>query len=835
MKHIFLRLLVLLITTISFSQIIEPVKWDYYVNDLGNQEFEIIFNASIDKNWHLYSQELPEGGAIPTTFTFENKNNDFELLNKVSESKSHTSYDQVFEMDLSYFEDHATFTQKVKRINNNASILPVLIEYQACDDEKCIFDSKEFEIKFTESSEEKPSLEAGNSNLLNNVLSQSKTQDSKALKSPVTWSGTINKVNDNTYDLSLTAAIEKDWHVYSKETPNKDGIGPIPLDISFKDKENITLEGTFTESKTYTVFSEVWGFDEIFFKENGTITQRVKLNNPNIQVVKAELTYQVCKEVCLNEERYVVFDLKTNQVHIIPNYTDFENYKAGDGNAVISQDTTAISKVDNAEVEKSKEKSEKKGLWTIFFLAFFGGLAALLTPCVFPMIPLTVSFFTKQSKDRSQGVKNAILYGIFIIVIYVLLGSLITGIFGASALNALSTNVWFNIIFFLLLIVFAISFLGAFEITLPQSWANKVDNQAAKGGVIGIFFMALALAIVSFSCTGPIVGTLLVESASKGGIAPIMGMFGFSLAIALPFALFAMFPGWMNSLPKSGGWLNTVKVFLGFLELALAFKFLSNADLVLQLHWFEREIFIAIWIAVFGALALYLFGKIKLPHDDDSPRISVGRLLLGLTTLAFTIYLIPGLWGAPLKLISGFPPPMHYSESPYGVGFTKLGGLSTSQPDEGLPEGAELGPHDIIAFTDYFEGLAYAKKVNKPVLIDFTGFACVNCRKMEERVWADPHVLDILKNKIVLISLYVDDKRPLPENEQYVSKVTGKKMRYIGNKWSEFQTQRYKANAQPYYVLIDLNENNLNDPRGYTPDIETYKNWLLEGINNFKK
>ena len=480
-----------------------------------------------------------------------------------------------------------------------------------------------------------------------------------------------------------------------------------------------------------------------------------------------------------------------------------------------------------------KDSSSKRGLWTIFIIAFFSGFAALLTPCVFPMIPMTVSFFTKQSKNKAAGIKNAIIYGVSIIIIYVLLGLLVSFIFGADALNALATNVWFNILFFVLLIVFAVSFLGAFEITLPSSWGTKIDAQADRGGMIGIFFMALALAIVSFSCTGPIVGTLLVEAAAGGNqIGPIVGMLGFSLAIALPFALFAAFPGWLNSLPKSGGWLNTVKVFLGFLELALAFKFLSNADLVLQGHWLEREVFIAIWITIFGALALYLFGKIKLPHDSDLTHISVGRLSLGLFVMVFTIYMIPGLWGAPLKLISGFPPPMHYSESPYGVGFTKLGG-GTSHKE--IPEGAHLGPHDIISFHDYDKGMAYAKKIGKPVMLDFTGHACVNCRKMEERVWSDPKVLQVLNNKIVLISLYVDDKRSLPENEQYTSEITGKKVTAIGKKWSEFQIKKYKANAQPYYVLLDHNGNNLNEHIAYNPNIEEYLAWLKEGIGKFKK
>jgi len=449
------------------------------------------------------------------------------------------------------------------------------------------------------------------------------------------------------------------------------------------------------------------------------------------------------------------------------------------------------------------------------------------------MIPMTVSFFTKQSKTKAAGIKNAIFYGISIIVIYVGLGLAVSAVFGADALNALSTNVWFNVIFFLLLIVFAVSFLGAFEITLPSSWGTKIDSQADRGGYIGIFFMALALAIVSFSCTGPIVGTLLVEAASGGSfIGPIVGMLGFSLALAIPFALFAAFPGWLNSLPKSGGWLNTVKVVLGFLELALAFKFLSAADLVLQLHWLEREVFLAIWIAIFGALALYLFGKIQLPHDSAITNISVGRLTLALISLTFTIYMIPGLWGAPLKLISGFPPPAHYSESPYGVGFKKLGGGAAAH--EKLPEGAHLGPHDIISFTDYETGMAYARKANKPALVDFTGHACVNCRKMEDYVWSQEKVLNVLKNDIVLISLYVDDKRALPKEEQYVSKHTGKKIRTIGNKWSEFQTVNYKANAQPYYILIDGDANKLNDPSAYDTDVDTYYNWLKEGINNFK-
>ncbi|MBC5841688.1 thioredoxin family protein [Flavobacterium sp. F-380] len=633
---------------------------------------------------------------------------------------------------------------------------------------------------------------------------------------PVKWEPIIEKKSTSEYVLTFKGNIETGWHVYSQFTPED---GPLPAEFLFHDsKNNYELIGKATESETKREFNEIFGVDEIFFSDKVVFTQLIKQTNPEKETIQVELSYQVCKENCISETKYFEFNLKTLEAKEI---------QAAD---IVNEKTTKTDA--NSTIEKQPESKESdSSLYMIFFIAFLSGFAALLTPCVFPMIPMTVSFFTKQSKTKAKGIKNAIIYGISIILIYVFLGTVITLIFGADALNALSTNVWFNVIFFVLLVVFSLSFLGAFEIMLPNSWANKVDRQADKGGILGIVFMALALAIVSFSCTGPIIGTLLVEAASKGGIAPIVGMLGFSFALALPFMLFAMFPGWLNTLPKSGGWLNTVKVFLGFIELALAFKFLSNADLVLQLHWFEREIFLAIWIAIFGTLAFYLFGKITLPHDSPSSSISVGRLSIGLVVLVFTIYLIPGLWGAPLKLISGFPPPMTYSESPYGVG----GSNRESTSAIALPDGAHKGPHDIVAFTDYEKGLAYAKTVNKPILLDFTGFACVNCRKMEDYVWSDPRILQILNNEVVLISLYVDDKRELPINEQYISKETGKKIKSIGNKWSDFQITRYKANAQPYYIILDTKEKSLNQPVGYMPDITEYEQWLKYGIKQFQK
>lgn len=650
-KYIFL--IALLISQLGFSQILDPVEWTTKVEQISDSEYELTMEAFIDSGWHLYAQEIPEGGPIATEFILEGEGTAFELVGSVKEGEGHTEFDQIFEMEIKYFEDYAQFKQRI-RFSDQPLNIQGYVSYMVCDDSRCL---------------------------------------------PPTD-------KDLFFDL---------------------GAHSVAVD---------EVVAVTTES------------DDV-----------------------------------------------TNDLSV-------------EGESIVG-DIDWIS---------------------LFILAFLFGFTALLTPCVFPMIPLTVSFFTKQSKNRSAGITNAIIFGVSIVVIYVLLGTVVTAIFGAGALNALSTNVWFNLAFFVLLVVFAISFLGAFEITLPSSWGNKADEKANKGGLAGIFFMALALAIVSFSCTGPIVGTILVQAASGGNqLGPVVGMLGFSLAIALPFTLFAAFPGWMNSLPKSGGWLNTVKVVLGFLELAFAFKFLSNADLVLQLHLFEREVFIAIWVVIFGVLSLYLLGKLQLPHDSKLGSISVGRLLLGLLSLSFTVYMIPGLWGAPLKLISAFPPPQHYSESPYGVGNAMGGGAAYS---ENLPEGAHLmAPHNIVAFNDYDLGLAYAKSVGKPVMLDFTGHACVNCRKMEQNVWVEDRVLNVLKNDVVLISLYVDDKRDL--DQPIASKTrAGKQLTTIGQKWAEFQAVRFKANSQPFYVILDSDGKQLGKPIAYTPDADVYYQWLQIGIKN---
>lgn len=645
------------------------------------------------------------------------------------------------------------------------------------------------------------------------------------IHNPIEWKTSVEKVSETNYNLVSTATIQGSWHLYAQEVPSG---GPIPTTFTYDDDGGkIKIVGNTTEPEGEIKFTTLFGEEGMnikSFAHKAVFKQEIELVDASVKQINAFVEFIACTdEMCLPpKEIDLVFDLT----------------KATKVNA--STDTTKETKTTDKVASKESKKEEKKGLWTIFLLGLGAGFVALFTPCVFPLIPMTVSFFTKQSKNKSQGIRNALIYGVSIIVIYVLLGTAVVAVFGASAINEFSTSVTFNLIFFVVLVIFAVSFLGAFEIMLPNSWANKIDSKADKGGYVGIFFMALALAIVSFSCTGPFVGNIIVLSASIGGLAPIVGMLGFSSAIALLFALFAAFPGWLNSLPKSGGWLNTVKVVLGFLELALAFKFLSNADLVLQLHLLEREVFIAIWIAIFGALAFYLFGKIQLPHDSPINHISVGRLSLGLVVLSFTIYMVPGLWGAPLNLISAFPPPQHYSESPYGVGFTKQAVVSSRSQENGhesLPEGAHLmPPHDIMSFHDYDKGLAYAKKVGKPVMLDFTGHACVNCRKMEQNVWVKPKVLEVLKNKVVLISLYVDDKRPLEEDEVVESKLNpGKKLKYIGQKWSEMQTIKYKANSQPFYVLMNHDESNIIDPIAYTPDVDEYYNWLENGITNFKK
>ncbi len=653
---------------------------------------------------------------------------------------------------------------------------------------------------------------------------------------PVSWKTSIEKKSDTEFVLIFDAFIENEWHMFSQYTP--DG-GSLPSVFQYKNaKGNYELVGKTLESPYKKVYSDVFEVDEYMFENKAQFRQTIKVTNPNVKSVTAYVEYQVCKESCIQQDKTFEFKLPATAV------------KASDTAVAQNTDTlstvvTAVDSTSNHETVKSisdsgkpiNKKEEKKDKWNTFLFTLLAGIFVTFTPCVFPMIPMTVSFFIKQSAggNKSKGKMNALFYGLFIILIYVLI-SIPFHLFESLSPDIfydISTNPYLNIFFFIVFMIFAISFLGAFEITIPSKLANKVDSASNNGGLIGVFFMALTLIIVSFSCTGPALGLVIGSVLSSDGGATFLtiAMLGFGIGLALPFMLFALFPSLMGNLPKSGGWLNTVKVVFGFIELALAFKFLSMADLVMDWHILERETFLAIWIAIFGGLALYLFGKITLPHDSPITHISVGRLLLGILSLTYTIYLIPGLWGAPLNLISGFPPPMSYSESPYGVGGQK-GGNSNNQL---LPDGAYLGPHNITTFHDYEKGVAYAKKVGKPILLDFTGVTCVNCRRMEELVWSKPEILSILNEKVVLISLYVDDKKELPKDQIYISSSTKKEITTYGKKWGDFAITKYKANVQPYYVLMDLDENNLNTPVGYTPNVTEYKAWLKDGIAKFKK
>lgn len=504
-----------------------------------------------------------------------------------------------------------------------------------------------------------------------------------------------------------------------------------------------------------------------------------------------------------------------------------------------SKDTTALNTATVLQVTPNGNsgKPEEQTLWGIFIAGFIGGMAALLMPCIFPMLPLTVSFFTKGA-EKGKAFGKAALYGFFIILIYVVLGLLVTMIFGADALNSLSTNGIFNFFFFLLLVTFAASFFGAFELTLPSSWANKMDANADKGGMAGLFFMAGTLALVSFSCTGPIIGTLLVQAATTGALlGPAIGMFGFSFALAIPFALFALFPSAMNKLPKSGGWLNSVKIVLGFLELAFALKFLSNVDLAYHWEWFDREIFLSLWIVIFGMMGIYLLGKLKFSHDSPLNFISVPRLFLATVILAFTVYLIPGLWGAPLKSVSAFLPPQETQDFDLYTS-SLIGGSSTSK-------NVSTGPHKyadkfhaplkLDAYFDYNEALAIAKTQHKPLLIDFTGHACVNCRKMEANVWPDKEVYRMIKEDYVLVQLYVDDKSELAP-EDVVTTPEGKKLNTIGKKWSDLQARKFQSNSQPFYVLLDgESESLLTPPQGADYEVANYKKFLEAGLTEFQK
>ena len=638
---------------------------------------------------------------------------------------------------------------------------------------------------------------------------------------PMKWKFSTRQISDTEAELIFKVSLDKGWHIFSQFTPTNSptGLSSTPMEFAFEKNNCYTRIGKVKEPPAHESYNDVFEVKELTFENEATLTQRILLKCQDA-VVTGRISGQVCEQVC------------------IPFDTSFEFHFSGTGKAAVVTteplpDTTAkaptitvTSQVDTniaaptsalattledgCGLNPGEKNTMDHSLLAIFIAGMLGGFLALLTPCVFPMIPLTVSFFTKRSGTRKKGIMNALIYAGSIIVIYVLLGFFVTVTLGSDALNDLASNGFFNMAFFIIFIIFAISFFGAFEITLPSSIINKADAASDRGGLIGIFFMAFTLSLVSFSCTGPIIGTLLVEAAhGRSYMGPITGMCGFAFALALPFALFAAFPSWLKTLPKSGGWLNTVKVSLGFLELALALKFLSNVDLAYHWGFLKREIFVALWVIIFMMWGMYLIGKLKFHHDSEIQHISIGRLLMSLLVFTFALYLAPGIWGAPLKLISGFPPPEFYKE------------WKTTDTE---------CPHDLTCFHDYEEGMKYARAQGKPVIIDFTGWSCVNCRKMEDNVWSDPKVLKRLANDYILISLYVDDKENLPSELQYVSETTGKKIKTTGNKWSDLQATVYQTNSQPYYVLVDNRGKLLAEPRGYTPAVKDYLSFLEEGL-----
>ncbi|WP_296942475.1 cytochrome c biogenesis protein CcdA [uncultured Dysgonomonas sp.] len=647
---------------------------------------------------------------------------------------------------------------------------------------------------------------------------------------PATW--TVKLVDKGNGEVELTAnfKIDPTWHLYDIHIPEG---GPMPTSLAIDNLKGATKVGEFkaVNSKLKKSYDEIFQMEIGYYENQATFVQRLKVTDKAAFVLEGDLRSQVCSEVdgqCIPIKIDLSFKSKDLPATLVPasgtsaDTTDEASSVDTASSDTLSQTSTTPASssdlwkpvIEEVKAYGAAGDTSDQSLFWIFLGGFGGGLVALLTPCVWPMIPMTVSFFLKRNKkNKGKAIKDAMTYGLGIIIIYVALGLLITAIFGASALNDLATSAIFNLIFFALLVVFAISFFGAFELVLPSSWTNKMDQKAdSTTGIISIFFMAFTLALVSFSCTGPIIGTLLVQAAGSGSIvAPAIGMSGFALALAIPFSLFAIFPSWLESMPKSGGWLNSVKVVLGFLELALALKFFSVADLAYGWGILDREVFLVLWIAIFALLGVYLLGKLKLPHDSDLKHVSVPRLFLAIISFAFAIYMIPGLWGAPLKSISAFSPPL----------FTQ---------DFNLYKG------EVHAkFDDYEAGMDYARKNNKPVMIDFSGYGCVNCRKMEASVWTDARVKDLLEKDYVLITLMVDDKKKLPEVIEVEENGKTTKLKTIGDKWSYLQRHKFGTNSQPYYVLLDHAGKPIGPSYAYNEDVPEYIKFLNTGLDNFKK
>ena len=649
------------------------------------------------------------------------------------------------------------------------------------------------------------------------------------IQEPVKFKTEWKSISADEAEIIFTGNIEKGWHVYSTDLPEG---GPISATFNTDRMEGAETVGKLTpKGKETDMMDPIFGMQVRFFEHTATFVQKIRLTGGSYDIA-GYLEYGACNDENCLPPTSVEFSFKGEAASSVTESPSAEAASSSDAQpaTVMSEDTTAsiplvplksafTAKTDywkpviNELSQLGEQTNTESHSWLyIFFAGFIGGLLALFTPCVWPIIPMTVSFFLKRTKDKKKGIRDAWTYGASIVVIYLSLGLAITLIFGANALNALSTNAVFNILFFLMLVVFAASFFGAFEITLPSRWSNAVDSKAEKTtGLLSIFLMAFTLSLVSFSCTGPIIGFLLVEVSTTGSvIAPALGMLGFAIALALPFTVFALFPSWLKSMPKSGGWMNAIKVTLGFLELAFALKFLSVADLAYGWRLLDRETFLALWIVIFALLGLYLLGKIKFPHDDDNSKVSVPRFFLALVSLAFAVYMVPGLWGAPLKAVSAFAPPMQTQDF-------------------------NLYNDEVHAqFYDYDAGMEYARQQGKPVMIDFTGYGCVNCRKMELAVWTDSKVSTLLNDDYVLITLYVDEKTKLPEPIKITENGQERTLRTIGDKWSYLQRSKFGANAQPFYVLLDNEGMPLNKSYSYDEDIPKYVEFLETGLKNYK-
>lgn len=776
----------------------EVIKWNFSVEYNGD-EATLVITVDQKDGWHIYTQVQPKGAInIPTSFIFESSKS-YQLVGKTTESASEEHELEGFP-ERYFTGKKAVFKQKIKIKSREDFKLKIGYSFMAC--KTACFPPEEREIELVIKG-----LESADTP---EQVIDSTTDTSTAANSSASW---INQLAGTCEGFTYTELFDP----VKIKAFNANKIDGRVFALSIE----IEIDTMFT----MYAFDNPKGYKSVF---NFIVNDKVESSE--------EYTVQAMKPVQIGETKgykntVIIKQLLTlkDTINLPTVGANLDIYLMGCENNFKTTETVGLTFDLNDSIDNG-DRSEGKSLWVIFILAFAGGFIALFTPCVFPMIPMTVTFFTKQSKTKAEGIKKASIYSLSIVLIYVLLGVIVASLFGATALNDMATNPWVNIAFFALFVIFAFAFLGAFEIRLPSSWINKADKQADKGGLIGIFFMAFTLALVSFSCTGPIVGSVLVESAQGGLIGPIVAMLGFSTALALPFGLFAAFPGWLNSMPQSGGWLNTVKVTLGFLELAFALKFLSNADLVKQWHFLEREVFLAVWIGIFLILAVYLFGKIQFPHDDEVKKLSVGRGMLGTIVVAFIIYLIPGLFGAPLKLISGFPPPLTYAEAPYGIHG------KAPEVEDGWPESTHAHGHGINTVRDYYEALDYARAVGKPLLIDFTGWACVNCRRMEENVWADESVAPIMADKFVIASLYVDDRGELPAEDIGKPMSNGKTMKTIGDKWMDMQISRYKEVTQPMYVVLDHNENNISGKANYQTHSEPalFKQWLERALEQFE-